>query len=45
MAYKNIEFFQNTRGMRIGGGNVVTITDSTFDTVYEAELSLMYGKL
>ncbi|KAH0597857.1 hypothetical protein MHUMG1_04229 [Metarhizium humberi] len=39
MAYKNIKFFQNTRGMRIRGGNVVTITDSTPDTVYEAELS------
>ncbi|KHN96785.1 glycoside hydrolase family 55 [Metarhizium album ARSEF 1941] len=36
MAYKNIEFFQNTRGMQISGGNVVTITSSTFDTVYQA---------
>ncbi|KAG8408972.1 hypothetical protein J3458_019979 [Metarhizium acridum] len=36
MAYKDIEFFQNTRGMRISGGNVVTITGSTFDAVYKA---------
>lgn len=36
MAYKNIEFFQNTHGMRISGGNVVTITGSTFDTLYQA---------
>lgn len=45
MAYKNIKFFQNTRGMCIRGGSVVTITGSTPDTVYEAEWSPMYGNL
>ncbi|KAG5977673.1 hypothetical protein E4U55_006625 [Claviceps digitariae] len=36
MAYKNIHFYQNTNGMRIQGGSVITITASTFEQVESA---------
>ncbi|KAK2590242.1 hypothetical protein QQS21_012073 [Conoideocrella luteorostrata] len=36
MAYKNINFFQNTNGLRIDGGDTISLTGSTFDTVGNA---------